>query len=330
MQGSMDVDLRYFPGYMTYDRTHAPDLAAPLTPPPGCKALMWIHKGCHSYFNTKWDYGLEGLYGFDMRDYDRLIKPDEQRQLTKGYIAAFAEGVIRGDSPTLEALKIVFGDPGSAPWNPAGVVATCQYQDQNRLFIQHFQEGDPPVISAPTMGASVTIGADLTTKVRQFDDGMNGMGLLYQDTQGLRVEWSLPRTTERSYVVTLPAGSVDYTPYTHFALRINLSTEPENPTSEPLSTQGYYVVVSDGTKTARIANGGLHDFVRPSGPDYLLYVTPPLPTAVRRVVMQTCRISLFSLSYDYGINFTNDITFALEFSVLDTGVFYIDDIQLTS
>ncbi len=46
--------------------------------------------------------------------------------------------------------------------------------------------------------------------------------------------------------------------------------------------------------------------------------------------MQTCRVPLRSLTDDYGIDFTKDITFALEFSVLDTGVFYIDDIQLTA
>ncbi len=29
LQGSLDVDLRYFPGYMTFDRTNGPNLAAP-------------------------------------------------------------------------------------------------------------------------------------------------------------------------------------------------------------------------------------------------------------------------------------------------------------
>ncbi len=169
---------------------------------------MWIHKGCHSYFNDKWDIDIEGNYGFDPADKARLITRDDQKRLTKGYITAIAGAVIRYEAPTLAGLQIVFGDPGSAPWNPVGVVATCQYQNQDRLLLQHFEEGDPPVISAPTMGASVTIGADLTTKVEQFDDGMAGTGILYQDTQGLRVEWSMPRAAERSYVITLPAGSV--------------------------------------------------------------------------------------------------------------------------
>jgi hypothetical protein len=52
IHGSRDGDVSNFPGYDTYNRAHAVDLANPTVSDGHFKSLLWVYRANHNQFNT--------------------------------------------------------------------------------------------------------------------------------------------------------------------------------------------------------------------------------------------------------------------------------------
>lgn len=175
MHGSRDADVLTFEGYKTYDRSHALDLANPAQPAQGFKSLLWIHHANHNYFNSVWD-----------QESENTLQRPQQEQIAKVYLSALAQVVLQ-DKPEYMHLLKNHQLGVEAGWLPIDVNLVSQYQDPHRQFIQHFEEsGSSLVVSAPVMGLINT--SSINASKQSFLGTPTGN--LYQETQGVRLEWS--------------------------------------------------------------------------------------------------------------------------------------------
>jgi hypothetical protein len=154
IHGSKDSDVFTFEGYHTYERAHAVDLANPTVSDGKFKAMLWVHKANHNQFNSIW--APETPPGVAMP------RPD-QEQIAMVHIGAVAQAVLLDR----KAYFAVLHDHAAAgQWDPPGTDLVSQYQDPERIFVQHNQEGlAPPVVSLPVQG---TVAADGVAAVRQL------------------------------------------------------------------------------------------------------------------------------------------------------------------
>ena len=54
IHGARDGDVTSFPGYHTYNRAHAVDLANPTVSSGQWKAMLWVYNANHNQFNSIW------------------------------------------------------------------------------------------------------------------------------------------------------------------------------------------------------------------------------------------------------------------------------------
>ena len=86
-----------------------------------------------------------------------------QEEVAKVHLGALAQAVLLDRAEYLDVLR----DHGAAvAWDPAGAEFVSQYQDPERIFVQHNQEGlAAPVVSLPVQG---TVLADSVVAARQL------------------------------------------------------------------------------------------------------------------------------------------------------------------
>src|SRR5499433_1959727 len=203
----------------------------------------------------------------------------------------------------------VLRDHGAAvAWDPAGTEFVSQYQDPDRLFVQHNQEGlAAPVVSLPVQG---TVAADGVVATRQLTALVGGAATT---TITLRLAWSALGSRLLLIVdpSTLPAER-----YKTVALRVGQSTEASNAANRD---QDFTLEVSSGSRTAAIPVSSLHR---------LLYPDPP-PFGPAKIVMQTLRLSVERL-IECGVDPTDLRSIALVFDRRATGTVYVGDLQCSN
>ena len=296
IHGSQDSDVFTFEGYHTYERAHAVDLANPTVSDGKFKAMLWVHKANHNQFNSIW--ASETPPGVAM-------PRATQEEIAKVHLGALAKAVLLDRAEYLDVLR----DHGAAvAWDPAGTEFVSQYQDPERIFVQHNQEGlAAPVVSLPVQG---TVAADGVVAARQLTALVGGAPTT---TITLRLVWNALgfRLILRVDPATLPAER-----YKTLALRIGQSTEANNAANRD---QDFTLEISSGSRTAAIPASSLHR---------LLYPAPP-PFGPAKIVMQTLRLPVERL-VECGVDPTDLRSIALVFDRRTTGTVYVGDLQFSN
>jgi hypothetical protein len=294
IHGSRDGDVSTFEGYNTYNRMHAVDLANPTVTDGKLKALLWVYAANHNQFNSAWPSETPPA---------TTMPRAEQEQITKVHFGALAQALLLDRAEYLDVLR----DHASAVrWVPAGVDFVSQYQDPQRVLVEHNQESlGPPEISVPVQGA---VAADAIITARQLKDLVNAGSP--QTTITLRLEWSALGARCLLHVdpETLPAER-----YRTLSFRIGQSTEPKNAANRD---QDFTIEVSSGSRTAAIPASAVHR---------LLY--PDVVFGAGKIVMQTLRLPLDRL-VELGVDPTDLRCIAFVFDRRSTGVIYVGDVQV--
>jgi hypothetical protein len=298
LHGSRDGDVFTFEGYKTYDRSHTVDLANPTQSAQGFKSLLWIHGANHNYFNSVWQ-----------QESQNTITRAQQEQIAKVYMNAIAQAVLLRKREYLDLLKnhLVGKD-----WLPAGINLVSQYQDEKRIFIQHFEEaGSNIVVSNPVVG-TVDI-ANIDAQKLSFS-GVDPTAQLFQETQGLRLKW---QASGKRYRVQFDPTTLNINAFKLLAVRIGQSAESENPSPQ---NQDFTFKMSDNQTTISFLASSINQLIYPDQ-------VPAFGGALARTVMQTFRIP-FKLLQDKGLNVRRLRAIELAFDATPSGVLYVDELQL--
>jgi len=228
-----------------------------------------------------------------------------QEQVAKVHLGALAQALLLDRAEYLEVLR----DHATAvAWVPAGADFVSQYQDPERVFLQHEQESlAAPQISLPVQG---TVAADAVIAARQLKDLVNAGAP--QSTITLRLEWSAAgaRLLLNVAPATLPAER-----YKVLALRVGQSTEVKNAANRD---QDFTIEVSSGSRTAAIAASAVHR---------LLY--PDVVFGSGKIVMQTLRLPIARL-LEQGVEPSDLRRVAFVFDRRTTGTLYVGDVQVSN
>jgi hypothetical protein len=296
IHGSRDGDVSTFEGYNTYNRAHAVDQANPTVSDGKLKALLWVFGANHNQFNSAWPSETPPATTMPRAD---------QEQVAKVHLGALAQATLLDRAEYLEVLR----DHATAvAWVPAGADFVSQYQDPERVFLQHEQESlAAPQVSLPVQG---TVAADAVIAARQLKDLVNAGAP--QSTITLRLEWSAAgaRLLLNVAPATLPAER-----YKVLALRVGQSTEVKNAANRD---QDFTIEVSSGSRTVAIAASNVHR---------LLY--PDVVFGSGKIVMQTLRLPIARL-LEQGVEPSDLRRVAFVFDRRTTGTLYVGDVQVSN
>jgi hypothetical protein len=296
IHGSRDGDVSNFGGYNTYNRAHAVDQANPTVSDGKWKALLWVYGANHNQFNSIWASETPPATTMPRAD---------QEQVAKVEFGALAQAMLLDRSDYLEVLR---DHAVAVTWEPAGANFVSQYQDPERIFLQHEQEGlGAAQISLPVQGS---VAADVVTTQRQFKDLVNAGGP--QLTITLRLNWN---GTGARLLLNVAPATLPVERYQVLALRVGQSTEPNNAANRD---QDFTIEVSSGSRTAAIAASSVHR---------LLY--PDIVFGAGKIVMQTLRLPIARLA-EQGVEASDIRRVAFVFDRRASGTLYVGDVAISN
>lgn len=245
IHGSSDSDVSNFPGYNTYNRAHRIDPANPTVSDGKRKALLWVYRANHNFFNSVW--ATESAPAVTM-------PRASQEQVARVFFGTLAQALLLNRPEYLEVLK---DHSVAEAWMPLAIDLVSQYQDSERIFIQHNQESlAAPQVSAPVQGTAV---ADAVVTARELRDLVNsGAPPATLTAITLRLAWSAigARYTMNIDPRTLPAHG-----YAALALRVGQSVEAANAVNRD---QDFTLEVSSGSRAAVIPASTIHRLLYPA------------------------------------------------------------------
>ncbi len=284
IHGSRDGDVFDFQGYKTFDRGRPRS--------PEFKALLWVHKANHAFFNRVW--GQESPVP--------TLERDKQERLGALYVGALAQAVLLGR----EEVRPLFTDHRLAyreGWVDAAIPLVSQFRSGNGATITHFEAGEAAQFQTNAQ-------ADLVT----FDLGKNSH--LFQETRGLRVSWA---EAGRELRLVWSAGVPSAIGHTHFCFRVGLSHEAPN---APDVLQDFTVEISDGRAAYRGLLREQMELIPPdTGRAYADDVEP-------KTVMQSVRIP-FARLIQAGVEPARIGSMRFLFDRRPKGIIYLDDLHFS-
>jgi len=296
IHGSRDADVFTFEGYNTYERAHPVDLANPTVSDGKLKALLWVIAANHNQFNSVWASETAPAIA--------MPRPD-QEQVAKVHLGALAQALLLRRRRYRDVLR----DHSVADaWVPAGTDFVSQYQDPDRLFFMHNQEGlGAPQISAPVQGTATAVGVLVDCRLVDLVNSLAAPA-----TITLRMEWNAAgaRLTLDLNPATLPLNR-----YRTLAVRVGQSTEMLNLAGQD---QDLTLEISSGSRTAVVRMSSLHRLVFP---DTL--------GGAGKTVMQSLRLPVKRL-IRLGIQPHDLRSIAFVLDRRATGVVYVGDVQLSN
>ncbi|MEQ9593578.1 MAG: hypothetical protein RLN86_13315 [Cyclobacteriaceae bacterium] len=130
IQGSYDSDEASFFGFRQYQRVTFPDSNFYF------KAGLYVHRANHGQFNSVWGrYDGGPPYNWVLNT-QPLIPMEEQQQIAKVYIGAFAEAVLHSDSLYLPLFK---NSMAGKDWLPNSLLLNT-YKDSETKVLASFEE----------------------------------------------------------------------------------------------------------------------------------------------------------------------------------------------
>jgi hypothetical protein len=255
-----------------------------------------VYRANHNQFNSIW--ASETGPGVAMSRAD-------QELAAKVFLGTIAQALLLDRSEYLEVLK---DHRLAETWMPVNADLVSQYQDPERVFLQHNQESLlAPQVSLPVQGS---VSLDALLAARQLKDLVNAGAPVTTIT--LRLEWSAPGSR---LLMRFDPGTVPMDRYETLSLRVGQSTEAKNAANRD---QDFTLEVSSGSRTASILASGLHR---------LLY--PDVFFGAGKIVMQTLRLPIRQL-VELGIEPRDIRSIAFLFDRPATGVVYVGDVQLSN
>ncbi|MBI4785200.1 MAG: hypothetical protein HY785_28425 [Oscillatoriophycideae cyanobacterium NC_groundwater_1537_Pr4_S-0.65um_50_18] len=305
LHGSRDGDVSDFQGYQTYDRAHSIDLSNPTQEAKGFKALLWIYGANHNFFNSVWK-----------PDGNPFLSRPEQENVAKVYLSAIAQGTLLRRSQYLNLLKD-YQLSQQKGWIANTIRLVSQYQDQQRLFIAHYEEDNALTTPSPPVAGSVDT-SNIAALELSFNQGSSSN--LYQQTKGLKVDWDV---SGKRYVINLNPGGLPTGKLHLLAFRSGQSNDSKNLIDK---FQNFTILLSDGTHFHSVKAASIAPLPYPADINF--------PSGTRRSVMQTLRLPLH-LFAEQGVDVRNirQITFLFDEPIVGTstcrGSLYFDEIQLS-
>ena len=296
IHGSRDGDVSTAEGYNTYNRAHAVDTANPTVSDGEMKALLWVYRANHNQFNSVWASETPPATTMPRAD---------QELVAKVFLGTIAQALLLDRSEYLPVLK---DHRLAETWMPVNTDLVSQYQDPERVFLQHNQESLlAPQVSLPVQG---TASLDALLAARQLKDLVNAFAPVTTIT--LRLEWS---ASGSRLLLKFDPGTVPMERYETLSLRVGQSTEAKNAANRD---QDFTLEVSSGSRTAAILASSLHR---------LLY--PDVIFGAGKIVMQTLRLPIRQL-VELGVEPRDIRSIAFLFNRPATGVVYVGDVQLSN
>jgi hypothetical protein len=240
------------------------------------------------------------------------LERKQQEQIAKVYLSALAQAVLLDKLEYIDLLKNHrFGV--ETGWFPTDVNLVSQYQDPERRFIQHFEEsGSNIVLSSPVTGVVNT--SNINVKKQSFFG--TPTGILYQETQGVRLEWSVSNGV---YLIQLDSQTLKTESFKFLVFRVGQSTESNNLQGRE---QDFTIEIGDDVNLVTLTASSINKIIYPDR-----FFTPRL--LIARMVMQTFRIPLEYLQSE-GLNIKSLTEIRLVFNLVPSGVLYLDELQLSN
>jgi dienelactone hydrolase len=189
VQGAHDADVSSFLGSRQWDHVRYTQ------PGPWFKAEVYAYRANHGQFNTVWGRADTERPRSWLLNLTPLLPGEEQRRISKTYIAAFLEATLRGRR---EYLPLFQDWRVARRWLPDTVYVN-RYQDASYLPLASFDE-DADVSTTTAAGGHIagenlSIWREGRIPWRQGDRDYNGVFLGWNRAQGAPVP---------TYTVTLP------------------------------------------------------------------------------------------------------------------------------
>jgi dienelactone hydrolase len=192
LQGANDADVSSFMGSRQWDHVRYTQ------PGPWFKAEIYAYRANHGQFNTVWgrtDAGAPLSWFLNLRP---LLPGDEQRRISKTYIAAFLEATLHGRR---EYLPLFQDWRVGRAWLPDTIYLN-RYRDASYRGLASFDEdADLTTAAAPggrIAGENLSIWHEGRIPWREGDRDYNGVFLGWNRAKGA----GLP-----AYTITLPEGA---------------------------------------------------------------------------------------------------------------------------
>jgi MFS family permease/dienelactone hydrolase len=192
LQGAHDADVSFFMGSRQWDHVRF------TRPGPWFKAEIYAYRANHGQFNTVWGRTDAGEPLSWLLNLKPLLPGDEQRRISKAYIAAFLEATLKGRR---EYLPLFQDWRVARDWLPDTLYVN-RYQDASYIRLASFDEdADLTTTTAPggrIAGEKLSIWREGRIPWRQGDRDYNGVFVGWNRTQGAPVP---------EYAITLPDGA---------------------------------------------------------------------------------------------------------------------------
>jgi len=229
----------------------------------------------------------------------------EQEQIAKVHFGALSQALLLDRS---EYVEVVRDHAVAVTWVPAGANFVSQYQDPERVFVEHNQEGvGPPQISLPVLG---TTASDAVVALRVLKDLVNAGSP--QKTITLQLDWT---ALESRFLLEVDPATLPAERYKTMSFRVGQSTEPKNVANRD---QDSTIEISSGSRTAAVPVSTLHRLVYPD-----------VVFGAGKIVMQTLRLPLARLD-ELGVDLTDIRSIAFVADRRSTGTIYVGDVQLSN
>jgi len=192
LQGAHDADVSSFRGSRQWDHVRYTQ------PGPWFKAEIYAYRANHGQFNTVWGRTDTERPLSWFLNLEPLMPGEEQRRISKTYIAAFLEATLR---ERREYLPLFQDWRVARRWLPDTLYVN-RYQDASYMPLASFDEdADVTTTTAPgghMAGENLSIWREGRIPWRQGDRDYNGVFLGWNRAQGAPVP---------TYAITLPEGA---------------------------------------------------------------------------------------------------------------------------
>jgi len=194
LQGAHDADVSSFMGSRQWDHVRY------TRPGPWFKAEIYAYRANHGQFNTSWgrtDVGLPLSWLLNLKP---LLPGEEQRRISKTYIAAFLEATLHDRR---EYVPLFQDWRAGRQWLPDTLYVN-RYQDASYLPLASFEEdADLTTATVPggvVAGDNLSIWREGRIPWRRNDRDYNGVFLGWNRAAGAPVA---------DYSISLPDGTAD-------------------------------------------------------------------------------------------------------------------------
>ncbi len=300
MHGTHDGDVSDFGGQRTHNRAFPVNNST-----SHFKGLLWVYAANHGQWNTGWGTCCEASVGPQP-----LISASDQQQIGKTYMSGYFLYGLKGMTP----YKHFLGGHATFASLPAGVTRVFQYQDPERIYMNHHQEDNDPATGSQAGVSNVQVGSFDRLEVYNFSD-RNAPHFLWGQTNGLIAGW---RENGTEFHVDLSKAVIPE--YKYLALHVGQTHESSPDFNTPGVDKDFSVQLEfDGSTGPEVAV---------SFYGKLVY---PLVTNLRtKSVQQTIRIPFADLRSSEKVLPDDVRLIKLKFNRQKSGNIAVDEIQFTN